>query len=71
MKHWAIWQIRNNMKNKPHLLVNIFGFMLIVALLALNSCEKWSLCKHNGLQIYERGSREYELAQHDTSCSHK
>lgn len=50
--------------------VNLFGFVLIAALLLLNSCNRYSLCYDgNSLQLYERGSRGYELAQHNPNCT--
>ena len=50
----------------------IIGFcvILIAAVFGLNGCNKYSLCYDgSGFQLYERGSRGYELAQHNQNCT--
>lgn len=53
--------------SKGHKAVILFGLVLM---LAVYGCNQYSLCyENNALQLYERGSRGYELAQHNPNCT--
>lgn len=53
---------------KPHTAVNLFGFILIIAVAMLNSCAMCVDRNTGNLSFYREGTPEWELAHKNDYC---